>query len=36
MPAEKLLENKEADLIEAGRAILKDSHWAENAVNSLK
>lgn len=34
--AEKLLENKEADLIGVGRAILKDSHWAENAVNSLK
>lgn len=33
--AEKLLKNKKADLIGVGRAILKDSRWAEKAMNSL-
>lgn len=34
--AENLLEDKKADLIGVGRAILKDSNWARNAVESLK
>ena len=34
--AEKLLVEKKADLIGVGRAIYKDSNWAENAVKSLK
>lgn len=33
--AEELLESGEADLIGVGRAILKDSNWAANAVRSL-
>lgn len=32
--AEVLLEQKKADLIGVGRAILKDSKWAEKAINS--
>lgn len=34
--AEKLLAEGKADLIGVGRAILKDSSWAKNAVESLK
>lgn len=34
--AEEILKNKEADLIGVGRAILKDSKWAENAVKVLR
>lgn len=34
--AEQLLANKKADLIGVGRAILKDSDWARNAIESLK
>lgn len=30
--AEKLLQEKKADLIGVGRAILRDSHWAEAAI----
>ncbi|MCM1136040.1 MAG: NADH:flavin oxidoreductase [Clostridium sp.] len=33
--AESLLQNKKADLIGVGRAILKDSDWAKNAVQSI-
>lgn len=33
--AEKLLEDNKADLIGVGRAILKDSNWAKNSLNSL-
>ncbi len=33
--AEKLLEEEKADLIGVGRAILKDSKWAEQAIMSL-
>lgn len=33
--AEKLLENGSADLIGVGRALLKDSRWAANALSSL-
>jgi len=31
--AEALLENRAADLIGVGRAILRDSDWARNAVH---
>lgn len=34
--AEKLLSGKKADLIGVGRAIYKDSKWAEKAIKSLK
>lgn len=34
--AEKLLADAKADLIGVGRAILSDSYWAKNAVESLK
>ena len=34
--AEDLLANNKADLIGVGRAILKDSSWARNAIESLK
>lgn len=34
--AEKLLSEKKADLIGVGRAIYKDSKWAEKAIKSLK
>ncbi|MGB3365871.1 MAG: NADH:flavin oxidoreductase [Acidaminobacteraceae bacterium] len=34
--AEKLLSENKADLIGVGRAIYKDSMWAENAIKSLK
>ncbi|MEG2018383.1 MAG: NADH:flavin oxidoreductase [Clostridium sp.] len=34
--AEKLLQEEKADLIGVGRAILKDSNWAKNAIESLK
>lgn len=34
--AEQLLADKKADLIGVGRAILKDSDWARNAIESLK
>ncbi|NLY35853.1 MAG: NADH:flavin oxidoreductase [Tissierellia bacterium] len=34
--AEKLLHEKKADLIGVGRAIYKDTLWAEKAMNSLK
>lgn len=34
--AEKLLAEGKADLIGVGRAVLKDSNWARNAVESLK
>jgi 2,4-dienoyl-CoA reductase-like NADH-dependent reductase (Old Yellow Enzyme family) len=33
--AEKLLADKKADLIGVGRAILSDSNWAKNAIDSL-
>jgi 2,4-dienoyl-CoA reductase-like NADH-dependent reductase (Old Yellow Enzyme family) len=33
--AEELLTEGKADLIGVGRAVLKDSHWAQQAVNSL-
>ncbi len=33
--AEELLAEGKADLIGVGRAVLKDSHWAQQAVNSL-
>lgn len=33
--AEKLIEENKADLIGVGRAILKDSNWAKDALNSL-
>jgi 2,4-dienoyl-CoA reductase-like NADH-dependent reductase (Old Yellow Enzyme family) len=33
--AEKLLSEGKADLIGVGRAIYKDSKWAENAIKSL-
>ncbi|MFR3068343.1 MAG: tRNA-dihydrouridine synthase [Enterocloster sp.] len=33
--AEQLLEAEKADLIGVGRAILKDSQWAEKAVLSM-
>lgn len=32
--ADLLLEQDKADLIGVGRAILKDSHWAENAMQA--
>ena len=31
--ADKLLEEKKADLIGVGRALLKDSLWAKKAIN---
>lgn len=34
--AEQLLKEGRADLIGVGRAILKDSNWAKNAIESLK
>lgn len=34
--AEKLLEEGKADFIGVGRAVLKDSRWAERAVESLR
>ena len=34
--AQKLLKEKKADLIGVGRAIYKDSKWAEKAITSLK
>ncbi|MGE5630566.1 MAG: NADH:flavin oxidoreductase [Caulobacteraceae bacterium] len=34
--AEQLLAEKKADLIGVGRAILKDSKWAQKAIESLK
>ncbi len=34
--AEKLLEEKKANLIGVGRAIYKDSNWAKNAIMSIK
>lgn len=36
LAAERLLTEGKADLIGVGRAILKDSNWAEKAVESLK
>ena len=34
--AEELLENNSADLIGVGRALLKDSLWAEKAIHTLQ
>ncbi|HEX3033358.1 MAG TPA: NADH:flavin oxidoreductase [Bacillota bacterium] len=34
--AEQLLENKKADLIGVGRAVLKDSDWAKRAIEVLQ
>ena len=34
--AETLLEQGKADLIGVGRAMLKDSSWAKNAMLSIK
>lgn len=34
--AEKLLAEEKADLIGVGRAIYKDSNWAQNAIGSLR
>lgn len=34
--AEALLQAQKADLIGIGRAILKDSKWAEKALNTIK
>jgi NADPH2 dehydrogenase len=34
--AEKLLAEKKADLIGVGRAILQDSNWAKQAIETLR
>ncbi len=36
LAADELLKNNKADLIGVGRAIYKDSKWAENAIKSLE